>query len=106
MNLRSRFIFLSSAVGVLPLLAGTAWTQAEDAADSGEALHRETEDLFREIERRLGRIDEGLYGAGDRLSTTQSTADCLRSARSEGEFVVSAMDRLLEIQAHHSGPGG
>jgi hypothetical protein len=96
---RTRLAILASLHIVF---VAAAWSQGAIPRPAEGGEHRETEDLFREIERRLGRIDVQLQDAGARAETSES----LRATRADGAFVLSAIDRLLEIQVHHSGPGG
>ena len=85
------------------LLAGSVWSQSKGLGPTERDEHRETIELFQELERRLARIDLRLGDAAD--PATEDIGAFLRTVRSDGTFVLSSMDRLLEIQIHHSGSG-
>ena len=87
--------------GAAACLANSSWAQKQSSASNEAAEHRETIELFQAIERRLARIDRELGDAADLASPDGDAA--LRTIRSDGTFVLSSMDRLLEIQVHHSG---
>ena len=95
---------LAALFFVVAAAYGSAWSQGQRAAPNERDEHRETMQLFQEIERRLTRIDLRLGDAADPAS--DDVEGFLRTIRSDGSFVLSSMDRLLEIQVHHTSGGG
>lgn len=103
----SLLLALLTAFGAL----APAAPQEPAASKDHDAIHREMEQLFQQVELRQRAIDRQLYGAsaGEKLVKPVAESGILsliQKSRDDTQQVQRDMQRILELAASHTHKGG
>lgn len=98
---------LAFALVLLQSPAGPPPAQEPPIPASDEAIHREMEALFQQIELRQRAIDRMLYDASAGKTMPKAVAESgvgalIRDARDRGQDVQRDIQRLLDLAASHT----